>query len=95
VSSVNFATITRTPNLNTLTLSNFPSVPSTITSNNALTFTLTNIANPLSVSPISLTVSFYRANQLYQTNTAIYQATVATLSSFSISATSNFVQAVG
>lgn len=95
VSSVNFATITRTPNLNTLTLSNFPSAPSTITSNNGLTFTLTNINNALSVSPLSLTVSFYRSNQLYQTSVVIYQATVATLNIFSISATSNFVQAVG
>ena len=95
VSSVNFATITRTPNLNTLTLSNFPSVPATITSNNVLTFTLSNITNALSAAPLTLQVKFFRSNQLYQTSSVSYSASVATLTSFSISATSNFVQAVG
>jgi hypothetical protein len=95
VTSINFATITRTPNLNTLTLSNFPSVPSTITSNNVITFTLTNINNALSTAPLSLNVTFYRSSQMYQTSIATYAANTGTLSSFGLSADSNFVQAVG
>ena len=95
VTSTSFATITRTPNLNTLTLSNFPSNPATITSNNVITFNLASITNPLSVGPIALNVSFYRSNQLYQTSSVNYQATIGTLANFAITATSNFVQATG
>lgn len=87
--------MTRTPNLNQLTLSNFPSTPSTITANNQLTFTLASLTNPLSTAPISLNVTFYRSGQLYQTSTVSYSATVGTLTSFSITADSNFVQTFG
>ena len=95
ITSPSFATITRTPNLNNLTLSNFPSIPATITSNNIITFNLANINNPLSTAPITLSVSFYRSNQLYQVDSVTYSATTATLTAFSISPNSNFVQAVG
>jgi hypothetical protein len=95
VTSVNFVTMTRTPNLNQLTLSNFPSTPSTITANNQLTFTLGGLANPLSTAPITLNVTFYRSGQLYQTSTVSYSANAGTLTSFSIAPDSNFVQALG
>jgi CO dehydrogenase/acetyl-CoA synthase gamma subunit (corrinoid Fe-S protein) len=95
VSSVNFASMTRTPNLNTLTLSNFPSSPTTIASNNVITFVLSSITNPLSTQPLALNISFYRNSQIYQTSSASYTATSGTLSAFTIAPDSNFVHITG
>jgi len=91
VSSINFPTFVPTQNLNTLTLSSFPSSPNTIASNSVLSFTLSGLTNPLSIVPISLIVSIYRSNQLYQQSTLTYSAVAGLISSFSISASSNFV----
>lgn len=52
ISSITFLSFTRTANLNVLTLDNFPSSPEIIPSNNALTFTLSSIKNPLSTAPV-------------------------------------------
>lgn len=66
ISSTTFTSFTKTANLNVFTLDNFPSVPEIIPSNNALTFTLSNIKNPLSIAPVSLKVTVLRNNQPYQ-----------------------------
>lgn len=95
VSSINFATMTKIFNLNKLTLSNFPNPPSSIASNNVITFTLSAITNPISTAPITLNVTFYRNNQLYQTSLATYSATLGQISTFSITPDSNFVQVIG
>jgi hypothetical protein len=95
ISSVTFASFTKLLNLNVITLSNFPSNPAIIPSNNIITFTLSNISNPLSAAPVSLAVGLYRNNEIYQSSTVTYSATSTTVGSFSIAADSNFVQNVG
>lgn len=95
ITSTTFASFTTTANLNSLTLTNFPSVPQSITSNNILAFTISSINNPLTTASISLTASIYRNNQLYQSSVLTYQATVGALDSVLISPDSSFVQQIG
>jgi hypothetical protein len=96
VTSSNFISFTKTAGLNnTLTLDSFPSTTSTIAPNNIITFTLTGVTNPLSTAPLTLNVTFYRSNQMYQTSTVSYSAVAGTLSSTNIVPISNFVQAAG
>lgn len=84
-----------TPNLNSTTLSNFPSSPNTIAVGSTISLPLGSLTNPISTAPITLSVAFYRSSQLYQTATISYSATAASISSVSISADSNFVHANG
>lgn len=60
ISSTTFSSFTRSSNLNTITLTSFPSTPEVIASNNNIKFILSGISNPLSTAPVSLTVGFYR-----------------------------------
>lgn len=95
ISSLNFPTFTPTANLNGLTLTNFPSSPAILSSNNILKFIISGVANPMSTAPIYLTVSIFRNNQLYQVSTVGYAAVTAPINSFSIEVDSNFVNNVG
>jgi hypothetical protein len=95
ITSTTFSSFTNYTDHNLLTLSNFNSIPPSITANNLLAFTVSSITNPLTIAPISLTVSTYRNNQLYQQSVLSYAATVGTVDSFSILPDSNFVQSIG
>lgn len=65
--SSNFASFSTTKDSSslTITLSNFPSSPSTLPTNNVITLTLQNLTNPTSIGPVTIIASFYRSGSLY------------------------------
>lgn len=78
-----------------ITLSNFPSTSSKSTSSQ-LNFTFQSISNPISVKPVTITVSFYRLGSLYQQSILSYNAIAGTAQSFKINpTTTSFVNGKG
>jgi len=97
ISSSNFASFSTTIDSSslTITLSNFPSSPSSLPTNNVITFTMQNLTNPTSIEPVSIIVSFYRSGSLYQQSTTTYTAVIGSVNTFALTSDNGFVQAVG
>lgn len=92
VRSTSFSSFSQTKDTSSssITLSSFPTTSSRSTSSQ-LNFTFQSITNPISVSPVTIIVSFYRYGSLYQQSTISYSAVAGTAESFKIMPNSYFV----
>ena len=94
ISSTNFAIFTTSVNGQTVTLSNFPSSPNSLATNTIVIFFFQAIKNPDSIEPISISVTFSRQNEHYQSSSTTYTASAATTLSISLQSDNLAVNAI-